>query len=423
MSTDKFELPTSRAWVELCKNDGEFLLAARTFDGGIKLSIGDAALNMTIRNGIPAAGNYEDSTRILEYTGSEAAWAEVLAVTPKRYCSDLLSNMFTGQGLGRTGDDMLHAQYYGAVKRSVELLRPAESPSAPLVKHKATHGVHDSPVGRYINLELADGHVYRIYYEEAGDGIPLLLQHTAGCNSVQWRHLMEMPDITNKFRLIAYDVPFHGKSVPPTGKKWWAEQYKLSADVFRSVPVQLSKALDLDNPVFMGCSFGGLLALDLAYHHADLFRAVISLEGMLVAEGSMNDMLQLSHPQIGDDYQARVVEGYIAPRAPMPYRKETTFIQSAGWSQVLLGDTYYFFEDYDLSSLAREIDTDKVEVHVLNGEYDYTGTVEKGLEVHQAIKGSTFTEMKGIGHFPISENPVEFVEYVMPVLTSIAAKD
>ena len=51
-------------------------------------------------------------------------------------------------------------------------------------------GTYGAPVGRYIQLELG-GAKHRIYFEEAGSGIPVLLQHTAGCHSSQWRHLFE----------------------------------------------------------------------------------------------------------------------------------------------------------------------------------------------------------------------------------------
>ena len=40
--------------------------------------------------------------------------------------------------------------------------------------------------GRYMRLEL-EGRAHRLYFEEAGQGIPLLLLHTAGSDGRQWR--------------------------------------------------------------------------------------------------------------------------------------------------------------------------------------------------------------------------------------------
>jgi pimeloyl-ACP methyl ester carboxylesterase len=36
-----------------------------------------------------------------------------------------------------------------------------------------------------------------------------------------------------------------------------------------------------------------------------------------------------------------------------------------------------------------------------------------------ALAGSTFGEMKGVGHFPMAENPAVFLEYLLPVLEQI----
>jgi hypothetical protein len=44
-------------------------------------------------------------------------------------------------------------------------------------------------IGRYLNLTI-DGRRQRIYFEEAGSGIPLVCLHTAGADGRQWRHLL-----------------------------------------------------------------------------------------------------------------------------------------------------------------------------------------------------------------------------------------
>jgi pimeloyl-ACP methyl ester carboxylesterase len=81
----------------------------------------------------------------------------------------------------------------------------------------------------------------------------------------------------------------------------------------------------------------------------------------------------------------------------------------------------YYLEDYDLTALAGEIDTNRVGVHILSAEYDCSGTAELGQAAHQAIAGSSFQEMKNVGHFPMSENPKAFLQYFLPILDSIAA--
>ena len=69
-------------------------------------------------------------------------------------------------------------------------------------------------VGRYVYVDV-DGLQYRVFFLENGQGIPLVCQHTAGCHNHQWRYFLEDPDVTKNFRVIAYDLPRHGKSDPP----------------------------------------------------------------------------------------------------------------------------------------------------------------------------------------------------------------
>jgi len=74
----------------------------------------------------------------------------------------------------------------------------------------------DPIVGRYVYVPY-EGMEYRVFYEEAGDGIPLVCLHTAGTDSREWRHQLSDPEINGRFRVIALDLPRHGKSIPPAG--------------------------------------------------------------------------------------------------------------------------------------------------------------------------------------------------------------
>ena len=141
----------------------------------------------------------------------------------------------------------------------------------------------------------------------------------------------------------------------------------------------------------------GLLALDLAHKHADDFRAVISLEGALEIPGKLEHNTELWHPQVNNEYKARLMDALMSPPLPSATaRKPPTCTPAAGHR--LLGDLNYYLEDYDLTAVAPEIDTDRVGVHILSAEYDCSGTAELGRAAHEAIPGSTFQEMKNVGH-------------------------
>ena len=83
----------------------------------------------------------------------------------------------------------------------------------------------DPMIGRYVRLDI-DGVAHRIYFEEAGQGMPLVCLHTAGADNRQYRHMMADPEITLRFRVLAFDMPWHGKSTPPDG--WERQEYRLT---------------------------------------------------------------------------------------------------------------------------------------------------------------------------------------------------
>src|SRR5258708_17486635 len=134
----------------------------------------------------------------------------------------------------------------------------------------------------------------------------------------------------------------------------------------------------------MGCSVGGLLALDLALHHPDVFRAVISLEGALKIEGDLESLTGFWDPRVSNEYKARLMNGLMSPLSPEAYRKETSLVYSAGWPPAFLGDLYYYLVDYDLRNTAARIDTAKVGGHILSGEYDASATAGLRRAPHDA---------------------------------------
>ena len=408
----------SEALAARCQGDGEFRLAARFWTGGLRLEIGTQVTGVVVTDGVAAARAPDrDAPGVITLTASESVWEKLLAARPPRFYNDLFS-VVTSREVTLAADGVLYAQYYPAVMRALELLRPEDPDRAMTPTVAARPGSLDTPIGRYVHLEL-EGHDYRVYFEEAGTGIPMLLQHTAGAHGSQWRHLFECREITDHFRLVAYDLPFHGKSLPPVGPKWWASKYRLKAGFLRSVPVALAETLGLERPVFMGCSVGGLLALDLALHHPDVFRAVISLEGALNIEGDLESLTGFWDPRVSNEYKARLMNGLMSPISPEAYRKETSQVYSAGWPPAFLGDLNYYLVDYDLTETAAKIDTARVGVHILSGEYDASGTAELGRAAHEAIAGSTWARMDGVGHFPMSENPDAFLGYLLPVLETV----
>ena len=167
-------------------------------------------------------------------------------------------------------------------------------------------------VGRYLTVGF-DGVDYRIFIEETGSGVPLLCLHTAGADSRQFRHVLNDAEVTRRFRVVAFDFPWHGRSNPPA--EWWLTRYRLTTKTYLGIVRAVWQALELEKPVVMGCSMGGAIVLKLAAEHQDELRGVIGLESAAYAPGRYNDFLH--HPAIhGGELCASYTYGLSSPFSP-----------------------------------------------------------------------------------------------------------
>ena len=410
-------------------SDAEFRLHARFWNATVRFGIGARRWKMRVRDGAVASierwpgGMAAD----LSISAPEADWDALLQPCPRPFYQDLQAASIH-HGFEVVGDIGDYCAYYPAIRRLVEVMREARHgnvestatvPPAPTVSDTDGEPHLDAAVGRYAHLAI-DGVAHRVYFETAGEGpVGLLLQHTAGADSRQWRHVLEDAELQSNFRIVAYDLPFHGRSVPPTGKAWWREEYRLTRDFLMAVPLALAKALDLHRPVYMGSSIGGHLAVDLALHHGAAFRAVVGLEASAYTPGGFVD--EFHHPRIGNDYKAHLMYGMMAPSSPEALRHETAWVYSQGAPAVFKGDLYYYSVDHDVRESAATIDTSVCSVDILNGEYDWSGTPTAGAELAASIPGARYRTMPGLGHFPMSEHPEKFLAEIRPVLNRAAA--
>ena len=89
---------------------------------------------------------------------------------------------------------------------------------------------------------------------------------------------------------------------------------------------------------------------------------------------------------------------------------------------VFKGDLHFYSVDHDFRDLCRKI-SGRVPMYLMTGVYDFACTPEMSQQTADKIKNSECIIMDGIGHFPMSENPEVFKEYLMPVLKKILQSD
>jgi pimeloyl-ACP methyl ester carboxylesterase len=399
--------------------DGNAALQRRAALAALSLTVLSGEVARTVKIGARIAvtpGAAPDAAFSLATT--EANWAEFAKPVPAVGFQSLVGMQRMGH-LKVAGDMVAYGRNLIFLEQLFTALRP-DALAETVVP--VGEPMIEPAIGRYLRLDL-NGRPHRIYFEEAGEGIPLVCLHTAGADGRQYRALLNDAEITRRFRVIVFDLPWHGKSSPPPGFE--REAYKLTTDLYVDTVMAFCRALKLERPVVMGCSIGGRAVLHLALRHGDYFRAAIGLQSATHAEAGadtrLRDLGVLFRPDVhGQEAAAGSVACLISPTSPNAEKWETLWHYMQGGPGIFMGDLNYYFAEGDLrNGLLDGLDTKKCPLHLLTGEYDLSATPELTAELAKLVNATSFQVMKGLGHFPMSESPQQFRRYLLPVLDRI----
>jgi pimeloyl-ACP methyl ester carboxylesterase len=408
-------------FARLVRGDLELAVKLGRLTARVRIGPHDGAVDITIERGRvtevgPATGEAD-----LVITAPTSFWQEALVANPAYAAGSL-----TAGGAELSGDmERIVAPHYAAWERLLTLLRLEASGPGTQHRPAPVRWETDDAVGRYAHVRNGDREA-RIYYEVAGQGsVPLLLHTTAGADSRQWRHLLAYPELRRRFRMIAYDLPAHGKSLPVLGERWWEHDYLPDRDELLGWAVGMVDALSLDRPIFMGCSVGGQLALDLAAYRRDQFRAFVSLNGWCRPSPGMAafDNTPFRDPAISAELYAGRVLATTSPVAPEASRHETYWIYRSNAPGVYAGDNDYFMTAHDLTIDGWRIDTTRTPLFALAGEFDRSSlSPEDGAPaIPRHVKGAVYRMLPGLGHFAPSDDPELFCATITPILDEVLA--
>jgi 3-oxoadipate enol-lactonase len=106
-----------------------------------------------------------------------------------------------------------------------------------------------------------------LYYEEAGEGVPILLIHPAGATASTWGAATQ--ELARIGRVLTYDRRGYARS---------GGQPVRSVATHTADAAALLEASGAPPAVVVGTSAGAAIAIDLAVRHPDLLRVVIAHE-------------------------------------------------------------------------------------------------------------------------------------------------
>lgn len=247
-------------------------------------------------------------------------------------------------------------------------------------------------VGRYITV---GGH--RLYWEQCGEGQAIVCIHTAGQHALQWRFVL--PYLGDRgYRAIALDLPGHGKSL----LKDWRPISVLHE--YAEIVWAFTREIGLERPVFMGCSIGADITLDVGVHHAADARALIVLDGAARTPTFPERVIRMGLedagvPSASDQafYGALGVSGSDTEEAR---RLEIAWTTRARDPKVLANDLLGWIGHDVRASLGRVT----CPVLLVRGEEDFFVPRELLEETRAGLADAEVVELAGVGHFPHMES-------------------
>jgi pimeloyl-ACP methyl ester carboxylesterase len=198
-------------------------------------------------------------------------------------------------------------------------------------------------------MPYADVNGLHLYYEEHGEGLPLVLLH-GGLVTIDLNFAVALPALAQRHRVIAVELQGHGHTAdidrPPTFPDF-------AADV-----VALLDHLGIEQADVVGFSLGGLTGYELVISHPDRIRRAV-----LASADHRNDRAGEVDPArlpTQEDFQA-MRDAYGAT-APDPGAFDTMAQRTSGLVQSFTGWTDDQLRGVDLPVLVLIGDTDFIHV-------------------------------------------------------------
>lgn len=416
--------PSVDMWWHACASDDELrhLSSGATVVFGVRGAEEERAFGtFAFLDGTLASSAAETPATDFEIVAPSEAWERFSGRGPDSPYHSFFAMLMRVPGVTVTGDQLAFAQHAHLVRRVLEIGRelryggPEQPENAGRNADAPFRGEEEPITGRYRRLTVAQERI-RVYYEEAGRGRDLLFLHTAGSDARQFYHLMNDQRLLERCHMVAFDLPWHGRSLPPKGSR--AGSYALTTAYYADVVEALADALGLDQPVVLGSSMGGEICLELAYRSPGRFGAAIACEASDHVTGRQVGWAK--DPRVNQAlFVPEWVYGLMAPQSPEEFRREVWWEYSQSGFGTYYGDILFYSGEWDARDRVGDIDTARCPVFLLTGEYDYSCTPEMSRRTAEKIPGASFRTMPGIGHFPMAENPPAFVEHLLPVLDEI----
>jgi len=229
-----------------------------------------------------------------------------------------------------------------------------------------------SPTGKYF-----DYHGTHIYYEDIGQGDPLLLLHNFNGTADSWKPYYE--NYSKTFRVIAVDMIGHGRS--DILRK---DDIEFKHSDYAKIILALMEKLKIDKTNAIGASAGGMTLLYANFMKPEKFNNVITIGAQIYFDQRVRDWITVDGP---DSAKTAYLE-----RASKNHGPEKAMLQARQFWQ--------FRKAYGDPSFTPDM-LNAISAHwlIVQGDNDFI-PLDQALEMKKYIPNSRLWIFPNGGHLP-----------------------
>jgi 3-oxoadipate enol-lactonase len=256
----------------------------------------------------------------------------------------------------------------------------------------------------------------KLYFEEAGEGRPIVMIHGGLLNAKMWDGQFER--FARRYRVVRYDARGHGRSTSEP------DTFSHHEDL-RSIV----KGLGLEKPVIMGLSMGGYIAIDFALEYPDMPGALVLVSpGLTGYEFKSEEFIDFRNRiakavEAGDS--EAMVEAFQTVWTDGP-RRRPEGVDPAVREKVrlMVSDNVERWDERNveyrpLPFAIERLDSINVPVLVVVGDIDMPGILEIVDLIESRVPGARRIVVPNVAHMINMEKPAEFDRIVLEFLDGL----
>ncbi|MFA7169912.1 MAG: alpha/beta hydrolase [Candidatus Paceibacterota bacterium] len=247
----------------------------------------------------------------------------------------------------------------------------------------------------------------KIKYKQKGKGTPILILHGWGGSSESWGKVIDII-AENKYMVICPDLPGFGESDNPE-EPWTVNRYICFV-------LEFLKALEIDEFILLGHSFGGGLSTKITAEHPRIVQKLILCNAAVVrAKERLNIRQKVAKTS------AHIMKPFLSNH----FYKEKIQPKLRPVIYKIAGNYDYFSANETMKETFKKVFAEDLRAYagyikkptlIIWGEKDKITPLEDAYTIKNIIDGSELDIIENVGHAPHLKKPEEISDLIIQFL-------